>query len=134
MASDIQYQNDFIVGGKNNARVTPNFTLGELTAEDGKVFVHRELAAGLQELRDGYGHPVRIAGLMAKGRLGTGLDGQIAWLTGDDPDAMEEVATKLIKEQFFIEVLRKGNELYVQIPDPSNRLLRFCGINIPPSW
>ena len=48
MVGNIQIENDFIIGGPANARVTPNFRLKEFYRSNRKVRVHRELAAALQ--------------------------------------------------------------------------------------
>jgi hypothetical protein len=55
MATSINYDNDFIVGGSANSRLTPNFKLKEFFRPDGKISIHRELVAGLQLLRENLG-------------------------------------------------------------------------------
>ena len=60
MASSIIYDNEFIVGGSANSRLTPNFKLKEFLKPNGKIFVHRELVAGLQLLRENLGASISI--------------------------------------------------------------------------
>jgi hypothetical protein len=52
MASSKSYDNEFIVGSSANSRLTPYFKLKEFLRPNGKIFVHRELIAGLKLLAE----------------------------------------------------------------------------------
>ena len=55
MATSIDYDNEFIVGGAANTRLTPNFKLKEFVRSDGTIFVHPGGGAGQNS-------PVGLAG------------------------------------------------------------------------
>ena len=119
MAGSIHYENDFIVGGSPDARVTPNFRLREFHKADGSVFLHRDLAAALQILRNTYGQPLVVAGLAARQGLGADRQGLFVWLKGDDPDALEKAANKLVRDGDLARCERQGDELYVEVAAPA---------------
>ncbi|MCK5666098.1 MAG: hypothetical protein KAI17_21560, partial [Thiotrichaceae bacterium] len=60
MAGLIKYENDFIVAGSTSARLSPNFRLSEFSDNNGSIFIHRELIAGLQVLRNRIGTGITI--------------------------------------------------------------------------
>jgi hypothetical protein len=120
MPKGLKYENDYIVGGPANCRVTPNFTLSEYTGANGKVRIHRELVASVQVLRNRFGAAVSIAGLAPAGGLGKGLEGRFVWLKANDLAALEAAARTLVKEGHFVRVETSGGKLYVEMPDPDH--------------
>jgi hypothetical protein len=120
MPKGLKYENDYIVGGPVNCRVTPNFKLSEYAGADGKVRIHRELVASVQVLRNSLGAAVNIAGVASAGGLGRGLEGRFVWLKADDIAALEAVARKLMKVGHFVRVEASGGKLYVEMPDPDH--------------
>lgn len=115
----LTYDNDFVVAGRPGDAVTPNFTVKELS-EAGAIFVHRELAGALQELRDGYGARVTIQGLTPRGARGKNKRGCFAFIRAADMDALEAQAGRLVAQTFLGSTERSGGDLYVEIPDPQS--------------
>jgi hypothetical protein len=120
MPKGLKYDNDYIVGGPANCRVTPNFSLSEYAGANGKVHIHRELVASVQVLRSSLGAAVGIAGVAPAGGLGKGLEGRFVWLKANDLSVLEAAARKLIKDGHFIRVESSGGKLYVEMPDPNH--------------
>ena len=120
MPKGLKYENDYIVGGPANCRVTPNFTLSEYAGTNGKVRIHRELVASVQVLRNSLGSAVGIAGMAPVAGLGKGLEGRFIWLKANDLAALEAAARKLMKEGHFVRVETSGDKLYVEMPDPDH--------------
>jgi hypothetical protein len=120
MPKGLKYDNDYIVGGPANCRVTPNFSLSEYAGANGKVHIHRELVASVQVLRNSLGAAVGIAGVAPAGGLGKGLEGRFVWLKANDLSVLEAAARKLIKDGHFIRVESSGGKLYVEMPDPNH--------------
>ena len=118
MPKGLKYDDDYIVNGPANCRVTPNFRLSEYAGATGRVRIHRELAASVQVLRDRFGAAVSVAGVAPSGGLGMGLEGRFVWLKASDLAALETVARKLEKEGHFVRVEASGGKLYVEMPDP----------------
>jgi hypothetical protein len=119
MATRFRYENDYLVGGPATASVTPNFRLKEYALPDGTIYIHRELVASIQVLRDTLGVVVKVASLVPEQGLGNGLSGRFAWLESADPEALSAGAIGLIKEGHFLRVERRGNRVYVEMPDPT---------------
>ena len=71
-------ENYFIIDGPRNAKITIHFKLGQFELR-GKVFIQRELVAGLQELRELYGGSLKIHGLSPRGSLGANKPGFFAF-------------------------------------------------------
>lgn len=118
MALGILYADDYIVGGPADARVTPNFTLSEYAGPEGRLFVHRELVAAIQMLRNQSGYSLKIASLQRAAESGLGLDGRFAWLESQDP-RLAEHAHSLIRDGWLAHVKRSGTRVYVEMPDPA---------------
>ena len=119
MAKAIEYDGEYIVGGRPASKVTPNFSLKEYTS-GGKVFVARELVAGVQEVRETHGAAVSIASLAPAEGLGAERRGCFAWLKATDPDGLERAATEVRSRDGLARVQRAGNRLYVECVDPDN--------------
>lgn len=112
------YDRDYIVSGNARDAVTPNFTVKEFTTGTG-IFVHRELAGALQELREGYGAAVTIQGLAPRGGRGVGKRGCFAFVRGNDLDALEAQARRLVAQTFLGAAERVGSDLYLELADPT---------------
>lgn len=119
MPKGLKYDNDYLVGGPARVWVTPNFMLSEYAGADGRVRMHRELAASVQVLRNALGAALSIAGVAPAGNLGKGLEGRFVWLKADDMAKLESAARQLMKDGHFIRVEPKGGRLYVEMPDPA---------------
>jgi hypothetical protein len=119
MAKGLKYENDYLIGGPAGVQVTPNFKLSEYAGADGRVRVHRELVASVQVLRNTLGTSLQIAGVAPAGGLGDGLEGRFVWLKAADPAALEAAARQLMKDGHFIRVEPRGEQLYVEMPDPA---------------
>jgi len=117
----IQYDGHIIVGGDPSTRVSPNFSLRELTRKNGTVHVHRETVSALQILRDRYAASIRISAMRPLDGLGTGREGLFAWLARQD-DAAELLATaEALKNQGILaDVQSRASSIYVCIPNPSS--------------
>ena len=136
MASSVTYENDFIVGGTSDSLVTPNFRLQEFVAPDGTVFVHRELVAGLQLLRENLDAPISIANMKPPQSFNPAAKGVSILVTAQDPEALLSKAQQLQKSGYFQRVELSGNELYLEIPNPDNfppippKLAFDCGVRV----
>ncbi|MCM8918690.1 MAG: hypothetical protein LC540_01220 [Candidatus Thiodiazotropha sp.] len=119
MANSIQLEKNFIIGGKPSAYLTPNFRLKEFTRANGKIRVHRELVAGLQILRDNLSMPIDIDSERPAAAYHPGDDGLCVVITANDPSRLEKEVKKLIKLDYFSCCEHKGDNLYLEMPDPS---------------
>lgn len=119
MAKGLKYENDTLIGGPARVWVTPNFMLSEYAGADGRVRIHRELVASVQVLRNALGAALGIAGVAPAGGLGRGLEGRFVWLKADDMARLESAARQLMKDGHFIRVEPRGQQLYVEMPDPA---------------
>lgn len=120
MAKGLQYEQDFVIGGPAGARVSPNFTLSEYAAPDGTLYVHRELIASVQLLRDRLGAPLKIVDTASAEDRGEGLGGRFAWLSAADFSCLASAARRLLREGEFAHVAACGERVYVEIPDPGH--------------
>jgi hypothetical protein len=120
MASSIVYDNEFIVGGSANSRLTPNFKLKEFLKPNGKVFVHRELVAGLQLLRENLDASISIDQITPSAVFNPAADGLGIVVTAEDADRLDKEARKLIKSGYFSRADRQGTQFYLEISDPGN--------------
>ena len=120
MASSINYDNEYIVGGSANSRLTPNFKLKEFLKPNGKIFVHRELVAGLQLLRDNFGASISIDKISPSAAFNPAADGLVIVVTSADTDRLDKEARKLIKSGYFSRAVRQGVQLYLEITDPEH--------------
>lgn len=118
MASKLQFENDYLVGGPAKAAVTPNFKVSEFADASGRIYIHRELVSALQVLRDTLGRATRIESMAPAQGLGAGREGRFVWVGGNDPDAIAEAARKLIKDGWLATVEQKGARVYLEMPDP----------------
>ena len=107
MPKGIRYDDDFIVGGNLDTRVTPNFRLREFARSNGEVRVHRELVGALQGLREAYGRSLAIKGLNPKRGLGDGKPGLFVWLGAADPEAVVASADPLLDMGYFARELKR---------------------------
>lgn len=112
------YDGNYIVGGAENFRVSPNFRLKELRRKNGTVKVHRELVSAIQVLRDLFGEAVSVRSMAPKDGLGTGAAGLFAWLGAKDLSGLAGLADSLIAGGIFRDVRHVGDTLYVNIGDP----------------
>ena len=119
MAKGLRFDNDYLVGGPARAWVTPNFLLSEYAAADGSIYVHRELLAAVQLLRDALGRSVDIAAVTPSGGLGAGLAGRFAWVRAGDPQNVVNAAQALLRDATLERVETRGERVYLQIPDPT---------------
>ncbi len=118
MAESIKLQDDFIIGGKANSILTPNFRLKEFAHTDGTIHVHRELVAGLQIMRDNLGEPIKIINSAATSPHSVIADGLGVWVTSANPDSMQREVNRLVRQGYFSVGNRKGEIFRLEIPDP----------------
>ena len=113
MAAALEYEDDYIVGGSPNARVTPNFTLAEYLL-DGETRTHRDLATAVQLMRETLAAPIRILSRKPQQGLGEDKPGLFAWLGAGDPDRLERLAHKLVQDGDLAQAQRIGDRIYVE--------------------
>lgn len=116
----ITYRDDYLVGGRPQDAITPNFKVREFMTPAG-LHVHRELVGALQELREAHGAPITIRGLAPRARR-AGRPGCCAFVATADPAALEAAALPLVKQGFLASAARAGADLHVEIPDPAHPL------------
>jgi len=136
MAGAVTYDNDFIVDGHANTRLSANFKVSEFLDPNGKIHVHRELVAGLQILRNRTGSGMDVASTKAPASVGS----RPAWLgvvvKSDDLAALKKAAMKLRTEGYFSMVESSAAGLYLEIPTPDampaiNAEMAFdCGMQV----
>ncbi|MES9969226.1 MAG: hypothetical protein ABW092_04275 [Candidatus Thiodiazotropha sp.] len=136
MVGNVQIENDFIIGGNANARVTPNFRLKEFYRSNGKVRVHRELAAALQILRENLAASITIDPRRSVTLTKPSDNGLFVVIGADDPERLLKEAMKLLRQGYFSRCEPISNRLYVELPDPlklpriSPKLAFDCGVKV----
>jgi len=118
MANSYKLQDDFIVGGKANSILTPNFRLKEFARQDGTILVHRELVAGLQIMRDTLGEPIKIINLAASSPHSAITAGLGVRVASSNPDSMQREINRLVRQGYFSIGNRNGEIFHLEIPDP----------------
>ncbi len=118
MPKGIRYEDDFIIDGNPPTRITPHFRLREFARRGGSIYIHRELVAALQELREAYGQALEIRSLDARDGLGAGKRGLFAWLGAEDPDALLARAEPLRELGYLARVRKRGTRVYAEMPKP----------------
>lgn len=136
MAVSVCYENDFIVDGNANTRLSTNFRLSEFLDNNGKIHVHRELVAGLQILRNKVGFGIAVVSTQAPASMGKRPAGLGMVFKSDDLVALKKAAMKLKAEGYFSVVESCAAGLYLEIPAPDalpaiNAETAFdCGIQV----
>lgn len=120
MAGAVILRDDFIIGGEANHLLTPNFRLSEFAHIDGTIFVHRELVASLQILRDSLEKPIKIKPSTPDDNGNSGSSGLGIKATATDLDSMKTMADKLVRQGYFSVCVRNDTNVYLEIPDPDN--------------
>lgn len=113
------FEDDFVVGGSANNRLTPNFKIKEFTDTQGKIHIHRELVAALQILRDTLGTPIAVKQLHPDAALEPSAKGTCIVVGNADPEGLAKAAGKLRREKYFARVDAVGNDVYLEMPDPA---------------
>ncbi len=67
MVWNIDWENEFIVEGANNTRLTPNFRLREFRNASGRLFIHWELVSVMQILRSRYAGSITVVQVLEDG-------------------------------------------------------------------
>ncbi len=114
------YEGDYIVGGRPEEKVSPNFCLRELIRTNGVIRVHRELVSALQILRDRFSSSVSVTGMSPRGGLGDGRQGLVVWLRLDRTLQLEAHAQIMHQQGYFSRVQVLDGDLYLDIGDPEN--------------
>ena len=118
MAGSVTYENDFIVDGNANTRLSANFKVKEFQDKNGKLHVHRELVAGLQILRNRFGSGIDIISIKAPASMDQGPTGLGVTIKSEDMLMLEKAAKKLKTEGYFSRVEPHSSGLYLEIPVP----------------
>ncbi len=136
MSAKILFHNDYIIGGNENSRLTPNFRLKEFLQPDGSVNIHRELVAGLQILRDQFGCPVRIMQPKVSGQKpGLGLS-----ITATDLEGLYKQAGILLRQGYFSLCRPGANSIYLEMPHPDQlppiaaKTAFNCGVQVTAAY
>lgn len=118
MAGTVKYENDFIVEGNANTRLSANFKVKEFLDRKGKLYVHRELVAGLQILRNRFGAGIDIISIKAPASMDQGPAGLGVMIKSEDMLILEKATKKLKTEGYFSRVEPHASGLYLEIPLP----------------
>jgi len=118
MAGTVKYENDFIVEGNANTRLSANFKVKEFLDRNGKLYVHRELVAGLQILRNRFGSGIDIVTIKAPASMDQGPAGLGVMIKSDDILTLEKAAKKLKADGYFSRIEPHSSGLYLEIPVP----------------
>ena len=115
------YDGHMIIGGNPSTKVSPNFSLREVTRMNGTVRIHRETVSALQILRDRFTQSIDVSAMRPLHGLGDGKEGLFAWLgSSQDPTGLHARASELASEGIFADVASREPGLYVCIPDPND--------------
>ena len=104
----VDWEDEFVVGGDGNRRLTPSFRLKEFRRPDGTVRVHRELVSGLQLLRDRFGKPLSVRS--------TDPDGLGAVVSGEPLTELANNAVGMRERRLFESVSTQQDGVKVTIP------------------
>jgi hypothetical protein len=132
----LQLLDGFIEGGDPNHRLTPNFRLREFIRPDGKVWVHRELVACLQILRDRLDAPIEVDPAPPPAALHPVTHGLGIMVMADDGERLQRLAEELIVQGYLSRAQQQGKQLYVAIPQPDRlppiapKLAFECGVQV----
>src|SRR6476661_8361684 len=110
----VDWDNDFVVGGDSNTRLTPAFRLKEFRRPDGTVRVHRELVSALQLLRERFARPLAVKR--------TDADGLGVVVAGTPLADLQQVAAGVSERGIFADVAADADGLRVRIPTESPSL------------
>jgi hypothetical protein len=113
----ITYDNDFIVAGSANSRLTPNFKVKEFFDRGGKIHIHRELVAALQILRDRMGTAITIQQLEPAAPLNPGVKGRCIVVGSTDTERLAKAGRELNRDKYVSRVAAANGDLYLEIPD-----------------
>ena len=136
MAVSVKLENDFIVGGATDTQLTPHFRLREFVRSDGRVCIHRELVSGLQLLRESHDAPISVASVEPPLQFKPAAEGTAVLISATDPEVLLNNARQLQKAGYFQRVEQRGDQLYLEIPDPDNlpaiapKLAFDCGVRV----
>ena len=114
MAWTAEWDGEFLVGGTDNLKLTPNFRLKEFLNSDGKVRAHRELVAALQLLRDRFKSSISVKS--------TEADGLGATISSASKEALLGMAASLKALNFFESVTDHADGIAVRIHKPGERV------------
>jgi hypothetical protein len=109
----VNWDDEFVVGGDGNRRLTPSFRLKEFRRPDGTVRVHRELVSALQLLRDRFAKPLSIQR--------TDADGLGAVVSGDPLDSLLTCAGAVRDRKLFDRVDREADGVHVRMEGTGGR-------------
>jgi hypothetical protein len=109
----VNWDDEFVVGGDGNRRLTPSFRLKEFRRPDGTVRVHRELVSALQLLRDRFAKPLSIRR--------TDADGLGAVVSGDPLDGLLTCAGAVRDRKLFDRVDREADGVHVRMEGTGGR-------------
>ncbi len=113
----ILYDNDFIVDGSANSRLTPNFKVKEFFDRGGKIHIHRELVAALQILRDRMDTAITIKQLEPATSLNPGAKGRCIVVGSADAEGLAKAGRELKRDKYVSRVAAASGDLYLEILD-----------------
>ena len=115
MAGSVKYENNFIVDGHANTRLSANFRVREFQDKNGNIHVHRELVAGLQLLRNRAGSGIDVISTTAPASMERSLSGLGVVIKSGNKQALEKTAKKLRAAGYFSIVEACAAGLYLEI-------------------
>lgn len=136
MTTAIKYENDFIIDGSANARLSPNFKVKEFFDSSGNIYVHRELVSGLQILRNRVGTGIEVISLKAPASMRPVPKGSGVVIKCSNMLAFEKAAKKLKTDGYFSVIATSSSGLYLQITSPDTmpamkpEIAFDCGIQV----
>lgn len=114
-----EMEGDYIVGGDPLASIAPHFKLQEFHLPDGSVYVHRNLVASLEKLRERLDHPIEILS-MEDNTFHVSQVGKAAYVRSASIPALRMCAQELAHIGYFADVREAGDQVFVDIGDPEN--------------
>jgi hypothetical protein len=117
--SSITYDGQMIIKANSRSRLTPNFRASEYYGKDDSIYIHRDLVAGVQVLRDLVG-PLSIASVkprsIAKGHGVT--------VKATDKAALLKAAKALKAQGHFFAVEQLGSSIVLLTVSPTARPIK----------
>lgn len=107
----VEWDGQFIVGGDDRRRLTPNFRLQEFKSGDGNFQVHRDLVSALQILRTRFGHSISAREVEA--------DGLVALISSKPHGSLAKAAERAGQQKLFSTTESQEDRVRVAIPDPN---------------
>lgn len=115
----LEMEGDYIVGGDPLESIAPHFKLKDFQLADGSVYVHRNLVASLEKLREVLDHQIDIVS-MEDNTFHVSQVGKAAYVRSNSIPALRMCAQDLAQRGYFAGVREAGDRVFLDVGDPEN--------------